>query len=163
MRDPLALRGRRLFDAHPTHYRIDPARGRVSEELLGSHAIELPSIDGRFATREHRVVFSIVRDVGSSSPLHDGLVRTTTDGRPPLVRSFAPDLPGEAVFVPRSPDAPEGEGWLLAVIHRARARRSDLVCLDATSLETVATAHLPHAIPPGFHGGFVPRVDLPRG
>lgn len=162
VRDPAAFRGQRLFDAHPTRYRIELARGRVSEEPLGSHAVELPTVDGRFATREHRLFFSIAREVGGRSPLHQALARTTTDGRAPLLRSFAPDLPGEAVSVPRSPDAPEGDGWLLSVIHRARARRSELVCLDATSLETVATARLPHAIPPGFHGGFVRRGDLAR-
>jgi carotenoid cleavage dioxygenase-like enzyme len=44
-------------------------------------------------------------------------------------------------------------------VYRAHERRSDLLCLDAQSLETVAVAHLPHAVPPGFHGSFVPRVD----
>lgn len=160
VRDPAAFRGQRLFDAHPTRFQLDLAAGRVSEESLGLHAVELPTIDGRWATREHHTFFSIAREPGSRSPLHEALARTSTAGGAPLVRSFAPDLPGEPVFVPRSPDAAEGDGWLLSVIYRARARRSELVCLDASTLETVATARLPHAIPPGFHGGFVPRAAL---
>jgi all-trans-8'-apo-beta-carotenal 15,15'-oxygenase len=168
VRDPAAFRGQRLFDALPTRFRLDLARGKVSEQSLGSHPIELPTFDGRWASREHHTFFSVAREVwrvgtkqgDGPSPLHECLARTTTDDRAPLLRSFAPDLPGEPVFVPRAPDAPEGDGWLLSVIYRARARRSELVCLDARTLETVATARLPHAIPPGFHGGFVPRTAL---
>jgi carotenoid cleavage dioxygenase-like enzyme len=46
---------------------------------------------------------------------------------------------------------------LLSLVYRAVARRTDLVCLNASTLETVAVAALPHAIPPGFHGCFVSR------
>jgi carotenoid cleavage dioxygenase-like enzyme len=93
---------------------------------------------------------------GDASPLHHALARTHPKGAPPLLRSFAPDLPGEPIFVPRKADCPEGDGFVLSLVYRAEARRTDLVCLDATTLETVAIAALPHAIPPGFHGCFVP-------
>jgi all-trans-8'-apo-beta-carotenal 15,15'-oxygenase len=160
VRDPAAFRGQQLFDALPTRFRLDLSKQRVSEESLGRHPVELPTFDGRFATREHHSFFSIARAVGSRSPLHESIARTSTHGSAPVLRSFAPDLPGEPVFVPRGPDAPEGDGWLLSVVYRARTRRSELVCLDASTLETVATARLPHAIPPGFHGQYVGRTPF---
>jgi carotenoid cleavage dioxygenase len=66
------------------------------------------------------------------------------------------DVPSEAVFVPRSPDAPEGDGWLLATLYRGATNKSDLVILDATDIQAgpVATVHVPRRIPFGFHGNW---------
>jgi carotenoid cleavage dioxygenase len=36
--------------------------------------------------------------------------------------------------------------------------RSDLVVLDAGTLETVAAVHLPQRVPFGFHGNWVPTA-----
>lgn len=158
VRDPAALRRERIFEATPTRFTIDLARGAVEQAALGEHHVELPTIDPRRATRRHGPFFSIARHAGDTTPLHDALARTSAEA-PVVLRALAPDLPGEPVFVPRAPDAPEGDGFLLCLVYRAHERRSDLLCLDAQSLETVAVAHLPHAVPPGFHGSFVPRVD----
>ncbi|PPQ30076.1 carotenoid oxygenase family protein [Rhodopila globiformis] len=67
------------------------------------------------------------------------------------------DSASEAVFVPRSPSAPEGDGWLLSVAWRAQDQRSDLVILDTQAVADgpVATVHLPHRVPFGFHGNWV--------
>jgi carotenoid cleavage dioxygenase len=62
------------------------------------------------------------------------------------------------VFVPRAPDAAEGEGWLLATAYRAADCRSDLIVFDAQSLPDgpIATVQLSHRVPSGFHGSWVP-------
>lgn len=67
------------------------------------------------------------------------------------------DVTSEPVFVPRAPDAPEGDGWLLAVVWRAAERRSDLVVLDTGDIARgpVATVRLDHRVPFGFHGNWV--------
>ena len=50
--------------------------------------------------------------------------------------SFAPgDAPGEPVFVPRSADAPEGDGWVVAIVYRGAEDRSDFVVFDAGGIE----------------------------
>lgn len=155
VRDPAALRRQRPFEAIPTRFTLDLVRGTIGERALGAHHIELPTIDPRRATRRHEMLFSIARPEGDASPLHTALAITRAEGAP-VLRDLAPDLPGEPIFVPRAPDAGEGDGFLLCLVYRARARRSDLLCLDARTLETIAAAHLPHAVPPGFHGCFVP-------
>jgi carotenoid cleavage dioxygenase len=66
--------------------------------------------------------------------------------------------PGEFVFVPSSPDAAEDDGVVMGFVYDRSTDRSDLVLLDAQTLETVATVHLPARVPHGFHGNWVPTV-----
>jgi carotenoid cleavage dioxygenase len=66
--------------------------------------------------------------------------------------------PEEPVFVPRSADAAQGDGWLLTVVGRRAENRTDLVILDAQNLSAgpVATIRFPARIHEGFHGIWVP-------
>ena len=61
------------------------------------------------------------------------------------------------VFVERGKDAAEGDGWLLAVVWRARENRSDLAVFNAQDIGSGPTAlvHLGHRVPDGFHGNWV--------
>jgi carotenoid cleavage dioxygenase-like enzyme len=69
----------------------------------------------------------------------------------------AGDTISEPVFVPRGPDAAEADGWLLAVVWRARENRSDLAVFNATDVAAgpVALVQLGHRVPDGFHGNWV--------
>lgn len=66
------------------------------------------------------------------------------------------DAVGEPVFVPRSADAPEGDGWLLCLVYRAQENRSDLAVFSAQDVAAgpLACAELPHRVPFGFHGNW---------
>jgi len=68
----------------------------------------------------------------------------------------AGDAASEPVFVPRSADAAEGDGWLLLTAYRAAEHRSDLLVLDAGDVARgpVATVQLSHRVPFGFHGNW---------
>ena len=64
----------------------------------------------------------------------------------------------EPVFAPKSVNSREGEGYLLGVAYNLDQNlRSDLVILDASdmSLPPIASVHIPHRIPPGFHGNWL--------
>ena len=67
------------------------------------------------------------------------------------------DTISEPVFVERSGEASEGDGWLLAVVWRAQENRSDLAVFNARDVEAgpVALVHLGHRVPDGFHGNWV--------
>jgi carotenoid cleavage dioxygenase-like enzyme len=69
------------------------------------------------------------------------------------------DTLSEAVFVPRTPDAPEGQGWLLTVQYLARQNRSDLVILDAQEVDRgpIARVMSSHRVPADFHGSWQPN------
>jgi carotenoid cleavage dioxygenase len=66
------------------------------------------------------------------------------------------DSPGEPVFVPRTPDAAEGDGWLVAVVYRGGEDRSDFVVYDAQDVAKgpIAVAKVPRRVPFGFHGNW---------
>ena len=67
------------------------------------------------------------------------------------------DTISEPVFVERGGDAAEGDGWLLAVVWRARENRSDLAVFNALDVASgpVALVQLGHRVPDGFHGNWV--------
>ncbi len=71
----------------------------------------------------------------------------------------------EPQFVPRSPDAPEGDGWLLVIVNRLDDNHSDLAIVDATDIEAgpVALLRLPVRVRSTFHGTWVPAETLETG
>ncbi|WP_298283548.1 carotenoid oxygenase family protein [Novosphingobium sp.] len=68
----------------------------------------------------------------------------------------------EPVFVPRSADAPEGDGYIMAVVDRLAERRSDLVVLDTDDIEgePLALVRLPFRLRTGLHGNWVPAGQI---
>nr|WP_279628700.1 carotenoid oxygenase family protein [Caballeronia pedi] len=66
------------------------------------------------------------------------------------------DATSEPVFVPRPAEAPEGDGWILAIVY-AQEARSDLLMLNATnfSVGPIATAVMPHRLPKDVHGNWI--------
>jgi all-trans-8'-apo-beta-carotenal 15,15'-oxygenase len=142
-----------------TRWTIDVKRQRVAEEPLGDHPMELPRTDADGDGRPHRTVFAVARAPESPSWHLTGIAAVDVGAARPVTRfrDFAPDLPGEPIFV----RATDGRGLLLTLVYRARARRSELVVLDAGDLSTVCVARLPHHVPPGFHGTFVPAASSP--
>ncbi len=129
-------------------------------EWLDDLAAEFPRIDERFTGVRHRHGYYACHAVArerddAQSVQYDSLAHFDFDtGRRTLHTLPAGDVMSEPVFVPRAANAPEGDGWLLAVAWRARENRSDLLVLDARDLAAapLALVHLPHRVPFGFHG-----------
>ena len=65
------------------------------------------------------------------------------------------------MFVPRSADAAEDDGWVMSLVYDSATERSDLVILDAQDFagEPVATVHLPHGSPSGSTAIGFPTPD----
>ena len=65
--------------------------------------------------------------------------------------------------MPRSADAPEGDGYLIGVVNDFRALRSELVVVDAFDLAAGAVARikLPFRLHMQVHGWWVPGSTLP--
>jgi carotenoid cleavage dioxygenase len=62
----------------------------------------------------------------------------------------------EPCFIPRSKDAPEGDGWIVQVCNRLDAHKSDLLIFDALNIAKgpVATVNMPFALRFGLHGNW---------
>ena len=66
----------------------------------------------------------------------------------------------EAIFVPASAGAAEGEGYLLSVVTSFETKMSSLYIFNALKLADgpLAKVHLSHRVPSGFHGSWRPGV-----
>jgi carotenoid cleavage oxygenase len=133
---------------------IDLNARRVFEERLDDRAQEFPRIDERRTGRRHRYGYS----VGGKLQMGDSILyKYDFHSRRQLSRSFGPGRGvGEFVFVPSGADAPEDHGVLMGYVYDGGREASDLVLVDAVTLETVASVHLPVRVPYGFHGNWIP-------
>ncbi|MHA6623535.1 carotenoid oxygenase family protein [Pseudonocardia sp. DLS-67] len=151
-----------------TRWSIDLAGPDVfTADRIFTNQCEYPRIDDRFQMQPYRHGFLLYTD-----PTH-AAERTTrrsgqafnTVGRFDMERGELVDswhagprsAPMEPQFVPRGPDAPEGDGWLVLVVSRYAESRSDLVVLDAQDLAAgpVAVAKLTFRARAAFHGCWV--------
>jgi carotenoid cleavage oxygenase len=141
-------------------WHLDGRGGAVKEERLDDRGQEFPRVDERRVGRAHRygyaaAVGTTVDVVGTESVLlrHD-LERGTSEAR-----SFGAGAQvGEAVFVPRHPEADEDDGWVLALAYAPETDTSALYVLHAADIagEPQAVVELPRRVPAGFHGNWVP-------
>jgi carotenoid cleavage oxygenase len=130
--------------------------GRVTEERLDDTAQEFPRVDERLVGRHHRYGYAVgYSDGASGTP--DAILKHDVATRRTQSVAFGPGRePGEFVFVPSGADAAEDNGVAMGFVYDRSTDRSDLVLLDAQTLETIATVHLPARVPHGFHGNWVP-------
>jgi carotenoid cleavage dioxygenase-like enzyme len=119
---------------------------------------EFPRIDDRRAGRGHRHGWYACANPAAPNAALSGLVHVDGNGtrRAQYLLPLG-DTISEPVFVARGDDAAEGDGWLLAVVWRARDNRSDLSVFNAQDVAAgpVALAQLGHRVPDGFHGNWV--------
>jgi 8'-apo-carotenoid 13,14-cleaving dioxygenase len=139
---------------------IDPAARKVARKVHDRDSQEFPRPDERYIGQPYRWAFSMAIPNGGDAAFMNQtrLFRHDMVTGDRQVHDFGADrIPGEFVFVPRSADAPEGDGWLMGYVVNRAEETTDLVILDAMDFEgaPVATVHIPHRIPPGFHGNWV--------
>ena len=134
---------------------IDPTGGPVKENRLDDQGQEFPRIDERRTGKPYR--FGYTTEFGDISlggikkhDLERGTSELHCEGDH---RSFM-----EPVFVPRSADAGEDEGWILTYVYDKETNTSDVVVVEAQDFAAppVATIRLPQRVPYGFHGNWVP-------
>jgi carotenoid cleavage dioxygenase len=141
---------------------VDLSAGKVLEERLDDRGQEFPRVDERVVSRRHRYGYTVGADLDALGDVDLGgnvLLKHDLDARSTEVRSFGPGRgASEFVFVPAGPDAGEDEGVLMGYVYDGGTDRSDLMLLDAATLETVAEVHLPARVPYGFHGSWIPTA-----
>jgi len=131
----------------------------IKQEKLDDMTGEFPRLDERFAGLAYRHGYYAASSTNSEKILFDSIAHIDHKTGRRSVHTFASgDAPGEPVFVPRSADAPEGDGWLVATVYRAATDTSDFVVFDAGDVASgpIGTAELPRRVPFGFHGNWRP-------
>jgi carotenoid cleavage dioxygenase-like enzyme len=157
------------FECDPALWRwtLDLVTGAVREEQLADHFVEFPQTDPRRTGRPHRWAHFMAADRippgGDRMPPWTRLLRTDLHTGATETQRFGGGSgggarPGEGVFVPRGPDAPEGDGWILCYVFRPETGLSEIAVLDSTDFagDPVAVVHLPVRMPAGFHSSWLP-------
>jgi carotenoid cleavage dioxygenase-like enzyme len=146
---------------------LSSSGNEFEERTLWNPYCEFPRIDDRIAMAQHRYGFVIANEPsrdfkggGLFGPAFNTVVRYdfatgTTD-------SFALDensTAQEPVFVPRTPEAPEGDGYLLVLVNRFDTMLNDLLVLDTLKIADgpIAVIKLPIRLRNGVHGNWVPK------
>ena len=131
---------------------------RFTQQPLADLVGEFPRIDDRRAGLANRHGWYACERADDTTRGYDALAHVDhRTGAHAVYQLPLGDKFSEPVFVPRSPEAAEGDGWLLVVVFRAAENRSDLAVLEATDIARgpVALVQLGHRVPAGFHGNWV--------
>ncbi len=133
--------------------------GRTKIDALGD-ASEFPRVDPRFIGMRNRQLYAVASDARPIiHPRFDTLVRRDLNtGARDAWRYPATVQVEEHVFVPRSANAAEGDGWLIGTGLDFGRKVTQLAVFDARRVADgpLAVARLPYPIPLGFHGNFAP-------
>lgn len=142
-------------------------------EVMYPHTGVLPRQDDRYNTIPYH--YGFMPTVDYNQPLHPALAKmpfrpnnsyTKFDHATRKATSFFVGDDSslqECCFVPRSKNAPEGDGYLVGVANRIlEGGRNDLVIVDTQHMEEgpVATVQLPMRVFSQVHGWWVPAETL---
>ena len=141
--------GRRLPPAKLCRHRVPLDGGDGTIERLAEPDLELARVDYRHRNgRDYRYTWGGTNRGGDWI---DGIVKLDVTGADEPRFWFEDGCyPGEPVYV-----GEHDEGVLLSVVLDARRETSFLLVLDAVTLDEVARAEVPHAIPFHFHGDYL--------
>jgi carotenoid cleavage oxygenase len=147
---------------------INLASGAVATECRDDRSQEFPRINETLTGGRHRFGYTVGIEGGflaaggpemaqMFTPVykHDYATGSAT------VAELDPELLlGEMSFVPDPAGGPEeraeDEGVLMGYGYHRGRDEGQLVLLDAQTLESMATVHLPQRVPMGFHGNWAP-------
>jgi carotenoid cleavage dioxygenase-like enzyme len=140
---------------------IDPVARQVARRVIDDQSQEFPRLDERRLGQPYRHAYcagvqavSATQFDSSSQLIHHDLHTGSRE-----LHDFGPGHHvGEFVFEPRHAGADEGDGWLMGFVVDAARQTTDFVILDALNFSGLpqAVVTLPHCIPAGFHGNWVP-------
>jgi carotenoid cleavage dioxygenase-like enzyme len=142
-------------------WRIDLRGGGVKSTPLDDIVAEFPRIDERRVGRRHRFGYTVAREPDlneGAQPVWTAIRKYDLERGAMETRRFgAGNGAGEPLFVPRADAAAEDDGWVIVLVYDQARNASDFFVLDARNIagDPVATVHLPHRVPYGFHGNWV--------
>jgi carotenoid cleavage dioxygenase-like enzyme len=137
----------------------DPQSKRVERRVIDSRPQEFPRCDERLTGKPYRYAYTVTLDEGRSLPgaLSGVIAHDLLTGESEAHDFGEGRIPGEFVFVARSADSAENDGWLMGYVLDVNNNQTELVLLDArhVSAAPVATIPLPQLVPLGFHGNWI--------
>ena len=145
--------------AHPFLYEFDLEAGTCKESQLSDIGAEFPRIDDRLIGYENRYGYAAIAAPGEGvGAVFRAITKYDRQGGASVTRPIVEgQWVGEPVFVPRSPDAAEDDGFVLHQLYDGASDRSAIDVLDAQALdaEPLARLWLAERVPLGFHGNYL--------
>ncbi|KAI1839883.1 hypothetical protein JX266_013905 [Neoarthrinium moseri] len=153
-------------------FKLDPnaaSGSKVEPQVLVDIEGEMPKVDPRYETKPYRYMFLAISDPSNPIPpvgdtfnaiakmdVNNGTYEYWVAGN---VASLH-----EVAFVPRRPDAPEGDGFIITIANRSDKMLTDILILDTLKLAEgpISIVSLPFRLRNGIHGTWVPAENLPR-
>jgi carotenoid cleavage dioxygenase len=139
--------------------------GQASVQRIHDHAMEFPTVNRNYWTKDYRYGYSLVVDEKNDTPERigqsEGGIRKY-DLKTGADDSYLPGpslTPAEAIFIPaRESGGLEDEGYLASYVYDKNAQTSAFCLFDATKVSAgpIAKVQLPVRVPVGFHGLWVP-------
>lgn len=129
---------------------------------------EFPRIDERFMTTQYRWLFLnvfIPENMDGSKNIFHGLnglaMHDHKTGNTRFFYAGNDSLCQEPIFIPRSKDAPEGDGWVMTLVERRKAGRCEIAIVDTREFEKpIAIVQLPFHVKAQIHGNWVAASDM---
>ncbi len=139
--------------------------GKVERTILHDIGQEFPRYNEQMTCKDYRYIYSIAL---ASNVIGDDMIEMNVEDTRLFkhdvvsgtvkARDFGTDRhPGEFVFIPRGDKVDrEDDGWLMGLVVDMKEQTSELHILNADDFmgEAQAIIHIPHHIPPGFHGNW---------
>jgi carotenoid cleavage dioxygenase len=140
---------------------IDPVAKRVTRRVIDQAPQEFPRPDERRIGKPYRYAYCVAlpTDHRNAFESTSSIFKHDLTAGAREVHDFGEGrMPGEFVFIPKRADSAEDDGWLMGYVIDTRNGTTDLVIIDAQNLSgpPQASVTIPHRIPPGFHGNFIP-------
>jgi 8'-apo-carotenoid 13,14-cleaving dioxygenase len=141
---------------------IDPVLHRVDRKIIDNQPQEFPRCDERLLGKPYRYAYTMpLSQAGEEFVSETHVIKHDLHNGSREKHEFgAHRYPGEFVFVPQNAASTEDEGWLMGLVINTANQTTDLVILNAQNFsgEAQAVISIPHRVPPGFHGNWVPTA-----
>ncbi|WP_405358666.1 carotenoid oxygenase family protein [Kitasatospora sp. NBC_00085] len=135
---------------------VDMAAGTVDEQIIDDLPVEFPTLNEEYLGAENRYHYAISFPDEKGFGGYGVVKYDRTTGARRIHQVGDARMPGEAVFVPAAEATREDDGYLLTVVSDLKQDASQLLVLDASGLDRIATVHLPHRVSAGLHGSWIP-------
>lgn len=140
---------------------IDLDLGSVKEEQIDDAPCDFPRIDDRkIGFKNDYGYFTTLKTDVESLTIGRHLLKYDLVNDKRLTHDLGENVTGgEALFVPRTANSSEDDGWVISLAYEAETDRSKLLIINSQDFESapVAEIYAPQRVPNGAHGSWVSK------
>ena len=140
---------------------IDLELGSVKEEQIDDAPCDFPRIDDRrIGFKNDYGYFTTLETDVESLTIGRHLLKYDLVNNKRLTHDLGENVTGgEALFVPRTANSSEDDGWVISLAYEAETDRSKLIIINSQEFESapVAEIYAPQRVPNGAHGSWVSK------